>query len=142
MSHSYLFTDATNTSAIRSSDGALVPWSVTPSAGPLDIGGLAGRTWLQDGSPTPSAYVAPPPSPPTLTFLQFMALFTSEEQDAIVNSTDTQTKLFLMMATGAGTITLDNSEVIDGLGYLASQVLITPARAVQILANEGPSPTS
>ena len=142
MANTYQFLDPNNSCVARSGDGAAIPWG---SVGPLDQDSYVWRIWVADGSPTPSAYVAPPPSPPTLTFLQFMALFTSEEQDAIVNSTDTQTKLFLMMATGAGTITLDNSEVIDGLGYLASSSpgpgLITAARAVQILANEAP-PTS
>ena len=142
MTNTYQFSNANNTVATRSSDRASVPWNATSSSGPLDQDGYVYRIWQQDGSPMPSAYVAPPAPPPTLTFLQFMALFTTAEQDAIVNSGDTQTKLFLLMATGAGTITLDNPEVIDGLGYLASQGLITPARAVQILANEGPSPTS
>ena len=89
----------------------------------------------------------PPISPVVLTFLQFMALFTSAEQYAIVSSSDTQTKLFLMMATGAGSIMLANPDVVVGLGYLASGPSATPpgpgliasARVAQILANQAPS---
>jgi hypothetical protein len=69
-----------------------------------------------------------------LSFLQFMALFTPTEQAAIVNSTDTQVKLFLTMATGAGAIDLTNPEVMAGVNYLASLNLITPARAAAILS--------
>ncbi|MGD0026114.1 MAG: hypothetical protein ABSC37_16100 [Xanthobacteraceae bacterium] len=101
---------------------------------------------VADPFPTPTPYTAPPAPPPTLTFLQFMALFTAAEQAAIVNSSDTQSKIFLLMATGAGTLQLDNPEVIAGVNYLATAStatppgpgLITAARAAQILANQTP----
>jgi hypothetical protein len=44
-------------SAIRSSDGACVPWDATNNQ-PLDISGLAGRVWIADGSPAPLAPAA------------------------------------------------------------------------------------
>ena len=69
-----------------------------------------------------------------LTFLQFMALLTSAEQAAVANSTDTQTRLFVMMATGAPQIDLTNPEVAAGVNYLASINLITSARAATILS--------
>jgi hypothetical protein len=51
--------------AIRSSDGATVPWDAANNQ-PLDIGGLAGRIWEQDGSPAPVA-------PPTPTLAEIKA---------------------------------------------------------------------
>lgn len=44
--------------AIRSSDNAYVPWDATLDQ-PLDINGLAGRTWVADGSPKSRPYVTP-----------------------------------------------------------------------------------
>jgi hypothetical protein len=84
--------------------------------------------------------VTPPATYQTsgLTFLQFMALFSSTEQDAIVASTDTQTRLFVMMATGAGSIDLTNPEVIGGVDYLASINLIASGRVATILAGSPP----
>jgi len=77
----------------------------------------------------------------TYTFLQFMSLFTSAEQSAIVGSTDVQIKLFVIMAAGSGGLQLNNAEVIAGINYAASINLITQARAIQILAGQNP-PTS
>ena len=74
-----------------------------------------------------------------LSFLQFMALFSSSERAAIVNSNDTQAKLFIMMATGAGTLDLGNPEVVAGVGYLASLNLIAGSRVATILSG---APTS
>jgi hypothetical protein len=74
-----------------------------------------------------------------LTFLQFMALFSSAEQAAIVTSTDAQVKLFLLMATGAGALDLGNPEVVSGVDYLASLNLIAAARVATILSGAPPS---
>jgi hypothetical protein len=74
-----------------------------------------------------------------LSFLQFMALFTPTEQAAIVNSTDTQVKLFVMMATGAGSIDLGNPEVIAGINYLGKANLVASARVATILAGKPPT---
>jgi hypothetical protein len=74
-----------------------------------------------------------------LRFLQFMALFTPTEQAAIVNSTDTQVELFVMMATGAGSIDLLNPEVIAGINYLASANLVASARVATILSGAPPA---
>jgi hypothetical protein len=77
-------------------------------------------TSMPDGT-VQMVYVTTPIVPViSLTFLQFMALFTSTEQTAIVNSTDTQVKIFTLMASGAGTIQLSNPEVIQGVNYLES----------------------
>lgn len=104
------------------------------------------NAWIAGGN-APAAYVAPPAPVPTLTFLQFMALFTSAEQTAIFASNDTQTKMFITMAAGSGGLQLTNGEVIAGVNYLASgasatppgPALITAARAAQILAGQAPA---
>jgi hypothetical protein len=92
------------------------------------------------------AFLNPPPPPPTLTYLQFIALFTSAEQTAIFASNDTQTKMFIIMAAGSGGLQLTNSEVVSGVNYLATATtatppgpgLITSTRAAQILAGTAP----
>lgn len=98
--------------------------------------------WIAAGN-VPAAYVAPAPVPQTYTFLQFMALYTEAEQDAIFASNDTKTKMFVTMAAGSGGLQLTNAEVIAGIDYLASAApgpaLITADRAAQILAGSAPA---
>jgi len=79
------------------------------------------------------AYVAVPIVAPTLTFLQFFALFTPAEQANIVNSTDTQVKLFILMAAGASMLDMGNPEVIQGVNYLSSKGLVVKERVPDIL---------
>jgi hypothetical protein len=84
--------------------------------------------------------------PPTITFLEFMALFTAAEQTAIFASNDTATKMFITMAAGSGGLSLANSEVISGVNYLATATtatppgpgLITTSEAARILAGTAP----
>lgn len=107
----------------------LMPMSSMPSS--LQVGST------RDGEGTWSPPAFEPLS--TYTFLQFMALFTPTEQAAIVNSTDTQVKLFVMMATGSGGLQLSNPEVITGVNYLASVSILTAQRAIAILAGHSPA---
>lgn len=79
------------------------------------------------------------PVQPIISFLQFMALFSPTEQAAIVNSTDTQIKLFILMATGSGGMRLTDAPVIQGVNYAVSIGLLTSQRAAQILAGTPPS---
>ena len=70
-----------------------------------------------------------------LTFMEFLGLFTSAEQAAIINSTDTQVRLFVTMASGSsGSIDLTNDDVARGVPYLASLNLIAASRVAQILS--------
>lgn len=58
----YVFTTPDHTSAQRTADDGSVcaiPWSTDPVQ-PLDVDGLWGRTWVEDGSPIPEPYRAPP----------------------------------------------------------------------------------
>lgn len=116
----------------RAADNADVPVGV-----PDNRDSVAYDAWIAAGN-VADPYVAPPAPSPALSFLDFMALFTSAEQAAIVNSTDTQVKLFVLRASGAGMISLGDARVIGGVNYLAGIGLIAPARAAAILANQPP----
>lgn len=136
------YTLTVGTAVMRDVDHTCIPDD------PRNADWQAYQAWLAAGN-VPTPYTPPPAPVPTLTFLQFMALFTRTEQAAIATSSDTQTKLLLLMATGAGSVTLNNPEVIAGVNYLATPStatppgpgLITAARAAQVLANQAP-PTS
>ena len=125
-----------NRSVIRG-DGVAIPADMN------NIDWQAYQAWFAAGNiPAP----APPATIATLTFLQFMALFTEAEQAAIVTSTDTQVKLFTIMAAGSGGVLLSNPEVAQGVEYLATATSATPpgpgliaaSRVAQILANQTP----
>ncbi len=117
----------------------------TLCCGPQDPVGQALMALVKAGSAT----IAAGPASTNLTFLQFMALFTAAEKTAIVNSADPQVKLFLLMATGAGAISLTNAETVSGVNYLAATSTSTPpgpgliaaSRVAQILAG-GPPPAA
>lgn len=85
-------------------------------------------------TPPPRAAVAKAP----LDFLSFMALFNADEQSAIVNSADTQVKLFLLMATGAKSIDPRDPRTAQGLDLLAAKGLITADRETAIKTAMGP----
>jgi hypothetical protein len=124
---------------VRDADGATIPDD------PRNADWQAYQVWLADDN-TPTPYTPPPEPPITLTFLQFMALFTAAEQAAIAASADTQTRLFLIMAAGSGGLQLTNAQVVAGVNYLATPAtanppgpgLIAPSRAAQILSNQAP----
>src|ERR1043166_8654742 len=83
--------------------------------------------WTWDGTNIVVPTLPPSNVRPALTFRQFMALFTPAEQAAIVNATDTQTKLFLVMSSGASMITLSDLEVVKALNYIATPTTATPS---------------
>lgn len=93
--------------------------------------------WVAEGNTAEAADPVPPP-PVTVTFREFMALFTPAEQAAIVNSADTQVKIFLLQAS-AGVITLSDPVVKTDLDYLVSLGLITADREAAILSNQSPA---
>lgn len=88
---------------------------------------------------TPSPAPAPSYQTAGLTFLQFMGLFTLAEQAAIISSSDIQVRVFVVMASGAGSIDLANPQVSGGVNYLASLNLIAPARVAVVLAGMPPA---
>lgn len=95
-----------------------------------------GWTWFSDENTARAALLLPAIStPPQLTFLQFMALFTPTEQVALVNSSDPNVKLLIFQASGNGGVTLADASVKAGVNYLVSVGLLTSARASMVLAN-------
>jgi hypothetical protein len=98
-----------------------------------------GWTWFSDENTARAALLLPTLSaPPQLSFLQFMALFTSAEQAALINSTDTGVKLLLLQATGNSGVTLTDAATVNGLAYLVSLGILTTARQMAISANQPP----
>ncbi len=94
---------------------------------------------IADDDPRIAAFLAAQIPPPSLTFLQFMALFAPSEQAAIVASADPQVRLFTLMAAGAGALQLNNSEVVAGVNYLVTAGILTSARASAVLAGSAPT---
>ena len=120
-----------NGSGIVRSDGAIIP------SDPNNTDWQAYQAWLAAGN-TPTPAPVPAPVPPQFTFLQFLALFTTSEQAGIVDSTDTQVRLFLLMAAGASFISLADPKTAQGLAYLVSINLLTQTRETAILASSAP----
>jgi len=99
-----------------------------------------GPGWTYNGStfspPAPAPVVAG-----TYTRIQFLFLFTPEEiiaiQDAAVTN---QTVMYYnYMVNAVVTLQLTDTAVINGVNMLATQGVITPERAAQILAGD-PAP--
>lgn len=70
--------------------------------------------------------------PKTISFGNFMNLFTGPEKIQIVSSPDPQVKLFTLMASGAGIISVESADFISGLNYLVAMGILTEARKDQI----------
>ena len=68
-------------------------------------------TEISDDDPRVVAFLNPPAPAPTLTFLEFVALFTPAEQVAIASSTNSMVQLFVMKATGSGGLSLDKFDL-------------------------------
>lgn len=77
-----------------------------------------------------------------LTYLQFRALFTAAENQAIMAAAQSNHAVldWLLRAVGAGEIDLGDPQVKAGLDALAAAGLITSARETSILANQPPPP--
>lgn len=96
-------------------------------------------TVIPDDDPRIAAFQAAQAPPQNYSFLQFMALFASAEEAAIVASADPQIKLFALMAAGAGALQLNNPEVAAGVNYLVGAGILTSARASAVLAGAAPT---
>jgi hypothetical protein len=109
-------------------DGSLIVASDTAQIGDSYANGA-----FTPATPSPTYQTA------GLSFLQFMALFTPAEQEAIVSASDPQVKVFVLMAAGAGALDLGNSEVAGGVAYLQQAGLLQPARAARVLTGAPPA---
>ena len=142
MANTYQFSNASGSSVTRS-DGASIPWSATPSAGPADKGGYVYQVWIADGSPTPSAYV--PPSINLLAYAQAKQQaiaqggFTvnANPSGAALNVSVDTSPTFLTYLSGtvqsaqlmlAGTIPTSNIDWFQDSG----QIELTPQQAITV----------
>lgn len=139
MTNTYQFSNPNNTVAARSGDGASVPWSATASDGPLDQDGYVYRIWQQDGSPTPSAYVAPPAPPPSCQLWQLQAVMTLAQWTAVTNAVAAlnNAAVSAFFAHGTNIIPANSTTLIalgEAIGLTADQVttLVQEASAVSI----------
>lgn len=128
-----------------------MPINAAPIA-PPDLGGSEVAQWdgtqwviLSERPPEPAP---PPPLPPPLpppapeyTRLQFLFLFTPEEVIAVQNSalTNESVAYYNYMINAVVTLQLTDQPVINGVNMLATEGVITPERAAQILAGD-PAP--
>jgi hypothetical protein len=80
--------------------------------------------------------------PPVLTYLQFRALFTAAENQAIMAAAQGNHAIldWLLQAVGAGAIDLGDPQLKAGLDALTGAGLIAVARQAAILANQPPAP--
>jgi len=92
-------------------------------------------------APAPPPPPPPPPPAPTYTRLAFLFLFTPQEVIAIQNAalTNESVAYYNYMINAVVTLQLTDQAVINGVNMLATEGVITPERAAQILAGD-PAP--
>lgn len=78
------------------------------------------------------------PAGTLLTAMNFMSLFTPDEQTAIITADDPQVKLFCWMAAAASGVDLADPRTIAGTKQLETLKLISKGRAKQVLAGQAP----
>lgn len=126
-------------------DLGIIQWDFI-NARPVDYQGYAATLYQNAlaayGMTVPDPYVAPAapaPASVTITFLQFLALFSTSEQLAIASSTIPQVQLFVIMASGSGGIQLNDPRVVAAINMLPTFGLIASYRVGQILSGAIPS---
>jgi len=92
---------------------------------PEQFNGKWRQTWIVEPAPER-----------VFTWLEFIDLFTSDEQIELVGASmvDANVKLFYDKAVGAQGIYLSDQRTIDGITLLANAGLLTPQRRDQVLA--------
>lgn len=129
-----------------------MPTNAAPIAPPVTSGTKVaqwqGSEWtvLSERPPVPVPPPPPPPPPapaPVYTRLEFLFLFTPEEVIAVQNAalTDPSVGYYNYMINAVVTLQLTDQTVINGVNMLATQGVITPERAAQILAGD-PAPVA
>lgn len=125
-----------------------IPTNATSVAPPAltgtEVAQLQSDGWviLAERPPEPAPPPPPPPPPaPTYTRIQFLFLFTPEEVIAVQNAalTNESVAYYNYMINAVVTLQLTDTAVINGVNMLATEGVITPERAAQILAGDPPS---
>jgi len=124
-----------------------IPPNSTPIAPPAltgtEVAQLQSDGWviLSERPPAPPEPTPVPPPAPEYTRLAFLFLFTPEEVIAIQTAslTNDAVAYYNYMINAVVTLQLTDQTVIDGVNMLATQGVITPERAAQILAGD-PAP--
>jgi hypothetical protein len=112
------------------------PWSVALEAGQSALSwddAIAQEVPLAPALSTPAEPQAPQR---VFRFLDFLGLFTANEQAAIIVSDVVHVKLFVLMAAGAGNINLDDPLTGEGLDLLVAENLLTGERRAQVFAGQ------
>ncbi len=121
--------------SIESLYPASLTWYDVTSLSPQPVAG-----WSFSGT----VFSAPPvvaPASPKLTSLQFMALLTTAEQNAIATAAQSNAAVlvWLLKISGATYVDLGDPSTIGGVDAMSAAGLLTAARAAEILANQAPA---
>jgi hypothetical protein len=116
-----------------------------PATTGTQVAQWTGVQWIILATRPPAPLPPPPPPPPApeYTRLQFLFLFTPQEVIAVQNAalTNESVAYYNYMINAVVTLQLTDQTVINGVNMLATEGVITPERAAQILAGD-PAPTA
>ena len=120
----------TNSTITRLTDSANIP------ADPANTDYAQYLRWVAEGNTPLPADPLPPPPPKQFTSLEYLDLFTDDEQIAVVSATMAvpQVKLWYDKMLAAGFITVADPRTEGGLAALVGAGLLTEARKAEILA--------
>ena len=122
-----------------------IPPNSTPLAPPAlsgtEVAQLQSDGWVILAVRPPAPTPVPPVNDAVYTRIQFLFLFTPAEVIAIQTAalTNDSVAYYNYIINAAVTLQLTDQPVIDGVNMLATQGVITPERAAQILAGD-PAP--
>jgi hypothetical protein len=114
---------------LRVADNAFIPFD------PAKTDYAEYLQWLAEGNEPLPADSAPPAPPPRFTSLEFLDLFTTDEQLAVVTASmaNAAVKLWYDRTLAASFITISDLRTEAGLTALASAGLLTAARKTAIV---------
>jgi hypothetical protein len=99
----------------------------------IQLGGNPnGMVW----NPATRSFAAAPAPAIVLVPWQFIQLFSPSVYGAMHNSTDPVIGQFMMMVQSANTINLSDPVVVNGIGYLQQQNVLTATQAANVLAGK------